>query len=83
MAVVRAQSDLAHKEKCADRTTFDTARKETTQFMLAVVANTWVHEIRESDYLYTKVATKELFSHLQAGCTGQKALDLLALHNEM
>ena len=33
--------------------------------------------------LYTEVAPKELFAHLQAGCTGRHALDLLALHNEM
>ena len=33
--------------------------------------------------LYTKVVPKELFSHLQAGCTGWHTLDLLALHNEM
>ena len=26
---------------------------------------------------------KDLLSHLQAGCTGRHALDLLALHNEM
>ena len=51
--------------------------------MLAVVANTWVRELRDSDSLYTEVATKEIFAHLQAGCTGRHALDLLALHNEM
>ena len=33
--------------------------------------------------LYTKVAPKDIFAHLQAGCTGWNALDLLALHNEM
>ena len=35
------------------------------------------------DLLYTEVAPKDIFAHLQAGCTGQHALDLLALHNEM
>ena len=55
----------------------------TTQFVLAVFANTWVHELRDMNYLYTKVVPKELFSHLQAGCTGRHTLDLLALHNEM
>ena len=51
--------------------------------MLAVVSNTWVCELRDTDSLYTKVVPKELFSHLQAECTGQHALDLLELHNEM
>ena len=54
-----------------------------TQFVLAVFANTWVHELRDMNYLYTKVVPKELFSHLQAGCTGRHTLDLLALHNGM
>ena len=51
--------------------------------MLAVVADTWVRELRDSDSLYTEVGPKELFSHLQAGCTVRHALDLLALHNKM
>ena len=51
--------------------------------MLAVVADTWVRELRDSDSLYNEVAPKELFAHLQAGCTCRHALDILALHNEM
>ena len=44
-AVVRARSEAAHKEKRADRATYETARRETTQFVLAVVVNTWVLKI--------------------------------------
>ena len=51
--------------------------------MLAVVADTWVRELRDTDSLYTKVGPEDLFAHLQAGCTVRNALDLLALHNEM
>ena len=58
-------------------------RRETTQFVLAVVADTWVRELRDTDSLYTEVGPKDLFSHLQAGCTGRHALDFLALHNEI
>ena len=39
-AVVRARSKAAHKAKRADRVTYETARRETTQFVLAVVADT-------------------------------------------
>ena len=45
-------------------------KRETTQFVLAFVADTWVRELRDSDSLYNEVGLKELFSHLQAGCTG-------------
>ena len=39
--------------------------------------------MRDSDSLYTEVAPKDILAHLQAGCNGQQALDLLALHNEI
>ena len=82
-AIVRASSEAAHKAKRAYRATYETARRETTQFVLAVVADTWVRELHDSDSLYTEVAPKDIFSHLQAGCTGRHALDLLVLHKEM
>ena len=81
--VVRARQEAAHKARHADRTTFETARWETTQFVLVVVADTWVRELRDPDKIYTKVFPQDLFSHLQAGCTSWHALDLLALHNKM
>ena len=82
-AVVRTRYEAAHKAKHANRATFETERRETIQLVLVAVADTWVCELRDSDSLYTKVAPKELFAHLQAGCTGRYGLDLLALHNEM
>ena len=51
--------------------------------MLAVVADTWVRDLRDPDTIYTEVDPRDLFTHLQSGCTGRHALDLLALHNEM
>ena len=51
--------------------------------MLAVVADTWVRELRDPDTIYTEVDPRDLSSHLQAGCTGRHALDLLMLHNKM
>ena len=45
MVVVHARSEAAHKSKRADCATYETARRETTQFVLAVVANTWVREL--------------------------------------
>ena len=48
-SVVRALLEAAHKARRADRATFDTAQRETTQFVLAVVADTWVRELRYPD----------------------------------
>ena len=66
-AVVREILETAHKSKRADRTTFETARREMTQFVLAVVTDTWVRELRDTDSLYTEVGPENLFAHLQAG----------------
>ena len=52
-AVVRARLEAAHKARRADRATYDTARRETTQFVLAVVADTWVRKLRDPETIYT------------------------------
>ena len=54
-AVVRARLEAAHKVRRADRSTFETAQQETTQFVLAVVADTWVPELRDPNTIYTDV----------------------------
>ena len=41
-AVVRARTKAVHKSKRVDRATYETSRRETTQFVLAVVSDTWV-----------------------------------------
>ena len=77
------RAEAAHKAKDTDRATYETAQWETTQFVLAVVADTLVRELQDTDTIYTDVAPKDLLAHLQVGCTVRHALDLLLLHNEM
>ena len=45
MAAVRARTEAAHKAKHADRVTYKTAQRETTQFVLTFVTDTWVREL--------------------------------------
>ena len=82
-AVIRAWQEAAQKARRADRATFGTARLETTQFVIAIITDTWVQELQDPDTIYTEVGPQDLFAHLQAGCTGRHALDLLVLQNEM
>ena len=82
-AIVRARTEAAHKVNRADHAKYETARRETTQFFLAVVADTWVIEHGYSETIYKEVAPKDLLSHLQSGCTLRHALNLLPLQNEM
>ena len=82
MTVVCARTEAAHKAKRTDRAIYKTVRREMTQFVLTVVADTWVRELHDTKTIYTKVALMDLLSHLQAGCTGRHLVELLELHNE-
>ena len=83
MAIVRVRTEAAHKAKHTDRATYETARQDTTQFILTVFADTWVQELRDTKTIYNEVAPTDLHSHLQAVRTGRCTLDLMALHNVM
>ena len=82
-AVVWTRLKAAHMARRADRATYDTARWETTQFVLAFVADTYVRELRDPETIYTEVDPRDLLARLHAECTVRHALDLLALHNKM
>ena len=83
MVVVRVRTEAAHKAKRNDRGTYETARRETAEFILAIVEDMWLRELRNTEKFYTDVAPKALLAHLQARCIGFHALDPLALHNEI
>ena len=80
-AVVCARTDASHKAKRANHGTYETARRETAQFILAVIKDTRVQELRDPETLYTNVTSKALLSHLQEGCTGRHTLEILVMHN--
>lgn len=75
--------EAEHKARCANYVTYTTAEREAQQFILAVVKDTWVKELKSSSTFYTRVTAKELLDHLQETCTRLHALDVLALQNEM
>ena len=54
-----------------------------TKFILAVVEDTWVRELRDPDLFYTAVKPRALLSHLQAMCVGLHATDVLKTQNEI
>ena len=74
---------MAHKSKYANRGTYKTARRETSQFILVIVKDTWVQKLRDPETFYTDVVPKALFFHLQLCCTGRHAFDLMGLHKKM
>ena len=62
-AVVCARTEAAHKTKCVDRATYETARQETTQFVLAVVADTWYGNY-ETPNQFTPRFTRRTYFHI-------------------
>ena len=66
-AVVQAILEAAHKAQRAERATFETVQRETTQFVLAVVADTWVRELRDTDTIYTEVDPQYLLHTFKQG----------------
>ena len=52
-------------------------------FILCVVEDTWVRELRDAVKFYTDVEPWELITHLQRHATGRHAFNLLALMDQM
>ena len=82
-AVVRAKIEAKHRARRVDRSTWETARRETVHFILHVVEDTWVREFRYTIKFYTDVELWALLTHLQRHATGRHAFDLISLMDQM
>ena len=78
-AAVRAKMEVKNKARRVYRSMYEMARQETVHFILLVVEDTWVQELRDAVKFYTNVEPWALITHLQRHATGQHAFDLLAL----
>ena len=66
MAVFRSRTELAHKAKHTNRAIYKTMwQGGKSQFILAVVVDTWIRDLRDTETLYTGVAPNALLSCLQ------------------
>ena len=54
-----------------------------SKFILIVVEDTWVRELRNPDIFYTAVKPRDLLKHPQAMCVGLHATNVLNLQNKM
>ena len=79
----RAKAESKHNAKIADYNMYVSACRETSKFILAIVKDTWVREIRNPDIFYAVVLPRDLLYHLQLLCGGLHALNVLALQNDM
>ena len=53
------------------------------QFIINVVADTYLRDLKSVQFYYTRVTPMELLGHLQYMCGGLHALDLLTLQSKM
>ena len=79
--LVRAKAEAVHTAKIVDYQLFAAAKRETRDFIPAVIKDTWVCELCDPVTLYTAVSLSGLLSHLQVLCGGLHSLDVLALKN--
>ena len=53
--VVRARAENLHKARLADYANYVAAERNTRDFILRVVEDTWVRELRDANTFYTRV----------------------------
>ena len=59
----------AHRAWRVDRSTYETARRETVHFIIRVVEDTWVQELQDAVRFYMNVEPWALITHLQRHAT--------------
>uniref|UniRef100_A0A7S4JRA9 Uncharacterized protein n=1 Tax=Odontella aurita TaxID=265563 RepID=A0A7S4JRA9_9STRA len=75
--------EAEHQARINDYCLYVAAERDVQRFVLAVIEDTWVCELKHSTTFYTQVRGISLLAHLQSICSGLHALDALALQNEM
>ena len=78
---VQSRREAAHTSKKEYYRLFAAAKSESAKFILAVVEDTWVRELRDPDLFYTAVKPRSLLAHLQTLCVGLHATDVLNIQN--
>ena len=69
--------------KCADYDVYDTAIRCTRNFIIAVVEDTWIRELRDPILRYNDAAPRAIMLHLTTTCVVINLLDVLTLQNAM
>ena len=69
--------------KHADYDVYDTSIRCTRNFIIAVVEDTWIGELRDPISRYNDAAPQAMMLHLTTTCVGIHALNVLTLQNAM
>ena len=80
---IRAKQEAIHKATRQDYKFFVEADRGVRNFIIAVVADTYIRDLHSAKYFYTKVKHKAMLTQLQSMCGGLHALDALAFQEKM
>ena len=80
---VRVRREASHTANKEDYRLFAATKSESSKFILAVVEDTWVPELRDPNLFYTAVKPRALLAHIQAMCVGLYDTDVINLQNKM
>ena len=78
---VQARREASHTARKEDYRLFAATERKSTKFIIAVVEDTWVRELRDPDLFYTAVMLRALQAHLQTLCVGLHVTEVLNLQN--
>ena len=82
-ALVRSRKEATHKSWIRNFTTYKSAEQETGKFILGVVEDMWVRELKQANMYYTLVPAGQLLAHLKATCGVIYYVDFLTLQSKM
>ena len=80
---MRKRKEVIHKARIRDFTTYESAKHEMGKFLLRVIEDTWIHELKRAKTYYTLVTVGKFLTHLQATCGGLHALDVITLKHKL
>jgi hypothetical protein len=80
---LRATKEAVHKAVRSDYGLFEAAERGFRQFILDVVEETYIRDLKHSRFFYTRVSPIEFLNHLQSTCGGLHTINLLTLQSTM
>ena len=80
---IRAQKEATHKAKRQDHKLFVETERGVRNFIIAVVSETYIRDLRHAKYFYSNVKPRAMLAQPQSTCGGLHAVDFLALQEKM
>jgi uncharacterized ParB-like nuclease family protein len=81
--VVQVRAETAHQARVNDYASFEAAEHGDAKFLMEVVNNLWINNLKDADTFYTKVTALQIVVHNDANSGGLHSIDMLTLRLSM